>query len=88
MSFVGRQTTKFLALILVAAVTVFALGACGSSTTDRAITGAGIGAGVGAIGGLLLGDPVTGAVIGGAVGGVAGALTKEDQINLGKPAWK
>ncbi len=79
---------KLIPLALVAAVTVLTLSACGSSTSDRAITGAGIGAGVGAVGGLLLGDPVTGAVIGGAVGGAAGALTKEDQVNLGKPVWK
>jgi len=79
---------KFTLLSLVAAIAVLALTACGSSTSDRAITGAGIGAGVGAVGGLLLGDPVTGALIGGAVGGATGALTKEDQVNLGKPAWK
>jgi len=79
---------KFIPLVLAAAVSVLALSACGSSTSDRAITGAGIGAGVGAVGGLLLGDPVTGALIGGAVGGATGALTKEDQVNLGKPAWK
>ena len=50
--------------------------------------GAGIGAGVGAIGGLIVGAPLEGALIGGAVGGGAGALTKEDQINLGKPIWR
>jgi uncharacterized membrane protein len=79
---------KFIPLVLAATVTVLTLSACGSSTSDRAITGAGIGAGVGAVGGLLLGDPVTGALIGGAVGGATGALTKEDQVNLGKPVWK
>lgn len=65
-----------------------ALGACGSSTSDRALSGAGIGAGVGALGGALTGNPVEGAVIGGALGAGAGALTNEDQINLGKPAWR
>ena len=30
-----------------------ALAACGSSTSDRALSGAGIGAGVGAVGGAL-----------------------------------
>lgn len=72
-------------VFLVAAV---ALGACGNTTGDRAISGAGVGAGVGALGGLLLGAPIEGALIGGAVGAGAGALTKEDQINLGKPIWR
>jgi hypothetical protein len=70
------------------ALTLLALGACGSSTTDRALSGGGIGAGVGALGGLAVGSPVTGALIGGAVGAGAGALTDEDDINLGKPIWR
>jgi hypothetical protein len=37
---------------------------------------------------LVLGHPVEGALLGGAVGAGAGALTKEDQIDLGKPIWK
>lgn len=65
-----------------------ALGACGSSTGDRAISGAGIGAGVGALGGWMVGAPVEGALIGGAVGAGTGALTKENQINLGRPLWR
>lgn len=79
---------KFPALALTAAIALLTLGACGSSTSDRAMSGAGIGAGVGAVGGLLVGDPLTGALIGGAVGAGAGALTDQDQINLGKPVWK
>lgn len=64
------------------------LAACGSSTSDRALSGAAIGAGVGAVGGMMVGAPVQGAAVGAAVGAGTGALTKEDQINLGKPAWK
>jgi uncharacterized membrane protein len=71
--------------LLVAAV---ALGACGNTTGDRAMSGGAVGAGVGALGGLMLGAPIEGALIGGAVGAGAGALTKEDQINLGKPIWR
>ena len=41
-----------------------------------------------ALGGLVFGAPIEGALIGGAVGAGAGALTKEDQINLGKPIWR
>ena len=67
---------------------VCALGACGSSTGDRAISGGAIGAGAGALGGLIVGAPLEGALIGGAVGAGAGALTNENQINLGLPIWR
>ncbi len=65
------------------------LAACGSSQGDRALSGAGIGAGVGAAGSAVTGgNPVTGAAIGAGVGAAAGALTDEDDVNLGKPAWR
>ena len=79
---------KLISLSILAAIALFALSACGSSTSDRALSGAGIGAGAGAVGGLLLGDPVTGAIVGGALGAGAGALTDENKINLGKPVWR
>jgi osmotically inducible lipoprotein OsmB len=62
------------------------LTACGSSKTDRGLSGAAIGAG--ALGGALVGSPGTGAVLGGVAGGAAGALTDKDQIDLGKPVWR
>lgn len=79
---------KILGLV-VALIGPIALGACGSTTQDRAISGAGIGAAAGgaasaATGGDLLG----GALLGGAAGAAAGGLTKEEDINLGKPLWK
>ena len=77
--------------IALAAFVVFsacALGACGNTTGERAISGGGIGAGVGALGGLMLGAPLEGALIGGAVGAGAGALTDKSQIDLGHPIWK
>jgi hypothetical protein len=64
------------------------LAACGSSTSDRALSGGGIGAGVGAVGGALLGSPIEGALIGGAVGAGAGALTDKRDVDLGKPIWR
>jgi hypothetical protein len=74
---------------IIAAVLIALLSACGSTPKDRAIIGAGIGAGVGAVGGTLMGgDAVKGAVVGGVVGGAAGGLTKEKDINLGKPVWQ
>jgi osmotically inducible lipoprotein OsmB len=84
----GRQIMKRIALAAILSLALLALGACGTSTTDRAISGGGIGAGAGAIGGWMLGAPVTGALLGGAVGAGAGALTNKDQINLGKPVWR
>ena len=73
----------------VSAIALLTLAACGSSTSDRALSGGGIGAGVGALGSAVAGgNPVTGAVVGGAVGAAAGGLTKESDIDLGKPAWR
>lgn len=63
--------------------------ACGQTKTDRALSGAGIGAGVGAAGSALTGgSAVQGGVIGAGVGAAAGALTDEDDVDLGEPAWK
>ena len=74
---------------ITAVTALLIVSACGHSTGDRALSGAGIGAGVGAVGSSLTGgSPVTGALVGGAVGGAAGALTDDDDINLGKPAWR
>ena len=79
-----QRITSIAALLL----SLLALGACGTTTSDRALSGGGIGAGVGAAAGALLGSPVKGALLGGAVGAGAGALTKENQVDLGKPIWK
>lgn len=79
-----KRTALAAALILA----TLALAACGTSTTDRALSGGGIGAGVGAVGGALLGSPVEGALIGGAVGAGAGALTTSEQVDLGRPLWR
>jgi osmotically inducible lipoprotein OsmB len=65
-----------------------ALGGCGSSTGDRAASGAAIGAGGGALAGWALGSPALGALAGGAAGAAVGGLTSPDQINLGKPVWR
>ena len=64
------------------------MAACGETTTDRALSGAGIGAAAGAGAGALTGGGIgRGAIIGGVLGGGAGALSDEDDINLGRPAW-
>jgi osmotically inducible lipoprotein OsmB len=64
------------------------LAACGSSTTDRALSGAGIGAAAGGAAGAATGGSVLGgAALGGAGGAAAGGLTDEDDIDLGDPVW-
>lgn len=64
------------------------LAGCGSSTSDRAISGAGIGAAVGGAGAAVTGGSVLGgALLGGGAGAAAGGLTDEDDIDLGKPFW-
>ncbi len=79
---------KSLTLAACALISLSVLAACGNTTGDRALSGAGIGAGVGAVGGLMVGAPVQGALIGGAVGAGTGALTNRSQIDLGRPAWR
>ena len=78
-------------MIRVPAVAVVAatigLAACGSSTEDRALSGAGIGAAGGSVVGAITGDPLSGALIGGAAGAAGGALTDEEDIDLGEPLW-
>lgn len=74
---------------IITIATLSLLAACGNNPTDRALSGAGIGAGVGALGSAVTGgSPATGAVVGGAVGAAAGGLTKEKDVNLGKPVWR
>ncbi|MGB4108017.1 MAG: YMGG-like glycine zipper-containing protein [Alphaproteobacteria bacterium] len=75
-----RNTTMIVALFTIS----LALAACGTSKTERALSGGAIGAGAGAVGSSLTGgSPWAGAVIGGAAGAATGALTDKDDINLG-----
>lgn len=68
---------------------IFLAAGCGSTPEDRAISGAGVGAASGAVIGALAGGGIlTSAAIGAAAGALTGVLTREDQINLGRPAWK
>ncbi|MGE4220417.1 MAG: hypothetical protein AB7G39_13300 [Alphaproteobacteria bacterium] len=66
------------------------LTACGSNQGDRALSGAGIGAGGGALLGWALPGigPAAGAAIGAVGGAVTGAVTDDEDLNLGKPAWR
>ncbi|HET6522810.1 MAG TPA: hypothetical protein VFG47_23745 [Geminicoccaceae bacterium] len=65
------------------------LAACGETRTDRALSGAGLGAAAGAAAsGVTGGNILGGAAIGGAAGAAAGGLTDEDDVNLGDPLWR
>jgi len=65
-----------------------ALSGCGTTTGDRGLSGAAIGAGAGAVGAALLGGPVIAAtLVGAAAGAVTGAATSPSAVNLGKPVW-
>lgn len=68
---------------IVAGLAVLALaGACGTTTSQRGLSGAGLGAAFGAIGGGV------GVLAGAAIGASIGILTDADTINLGKPIWE
>ena len=80
------MTRTSLAVVLAATL---ALAACGTSKTDRALSGGALGAGVGAGTAAVTGGNVLGgAAIGGAAGAAGGALTDQNDIDLGKPVWK
>ena len=69
-------------LLVVAAVS---LAGCGTSATDRALSGAGIGAGACVIGGALFGIPVAGAAIGAAAGAGVGVATAPAEATAEAP---
>jgi uncharacterized protein YcfJ len=59
-----------------------ALTACGTTRTERGLSGAAIGAGLGAVAGEAFGDsPGKGAIIGGAAGAATGVLSADDNRN-------
>jgi hypothetical protein len=83
-----RKQMRIFANVAVALALASLVAACGSSTTDRTLSGAGIGAAGGAaVGAATGGNPLTGALLGGAAGAAVGGLTDEDDFNLGDPVW-
>lgn len=65
-----------------------AVGGCGTSPGDRAVSGGMIGAGAGAIIGAATGSAATGAAIGAVSGAAIGAVTDPCDLDLGKPFWR
>ena len=62
--------------------------ACGTTSSDRALSGGLLGAGTGAIIGSVTGSAANGALFGGLGGAALGALTSSRDINLGTPIWR
>lgn len=65
-----------------------AVAGCGTTPSDRAVSGGLIGAGAGAAIGAATGSAATGAVIGGVAGAATGALTDPCDLDLGTPFWR
>src|SRR5690606_1299146 len=82
-----RGTAMLRSLSVVTALGLLLAG-CGSSTTDRALSGGGIGAAAGAgTAAVTGGNPITGGLLGGAAGAAVGGLTDEDDLDVGDPIW-
>ncbi|TVP50411.1 MAG: hypothetical protein EA345_05125 [Halomonas sp.] len=76
------KTTRVLTLGAIAALTI-GLAGCGTTTGERATSGAGVGAAVGAGAAAATGGSVgRGAAIGAGAGAATGAATDEDDISL------
>jgi len=72
---------------MISAFAALALSACGTTRSDRAISGGLLGAGAGAVIGSATGNAGTGAIIGGVAGAAAGAVVDPCTLNLGAPVW-
>src|SRR5689334_11546502 len=59
------------------------LSACGTTQSDRALSGGLLGAGTGAVIGSVTGSAVNGAILGGLGGAALGALASPRVLNLG-----
>lgn len=69
--------------LMIVTLGTLSLAACGNTTGERALSGAGIGAAGGAaVSGVTGGSVLGGAALGGAAGAAAGALTDEEDIDL------
>lgn len=76
------KKSRILTLSAIAALTI-GLAGCGTTTGERAASGAGVGAAVGAGAAAATGGSIgQGAVIGGGVGAATGAATDREDISL------
>ena len=81
-----KTMKRFAASAVVTAA--LALGACGTTPGDRAVSGGLLGAGAGAAVGSLAGNAGAGALIGGVGGAALGAVSDPCSLNLGDPFWR
>ena len=77
----SRSLTVLLSLSLL-------LSACGTTQSDRALSGGLLGAGTGAVIGSVTGSAVNGAIFGGLGGAALGALSSPRVLTLGTPLWR
>ena len=67
----------------------FTAAGCGTNQTDRAISGAALGAGTAAVGAALVDGKVgNAALVGGVLGLGAGFLVDPNTVDLGTPIWR
>jgi len=85
MARVNFNSSKTIVLVLALSLS---LSACGTTQSDRALSGGLLGAGTGAIIGSVTGSAGKGALIGGLGGAAIGALTSSRDLNLGTPIWR
>ena len=66
------------------------LAACGTTTEDRTLGGAALGASFGGLLGIGLGPigVIPGAALGAVAGSTTGAFTDPEQVNYGRPVWR
>ena len=75
---------RLITIFMLFSALLLGLAGCGTTTKDRALSGAGIGAAAGAGAAAVTGNSMTkGAVLGAGAGAAAGAMTDEEDINLG-----
>ena len=85
MTHVNLKKSNMFASVLALSLLV---SACGTTQSDRALSGGLLGAGTGAIIGSVTGSAGKGALIGGLGGAAIGALTSSRDLNLGTPIWR
>lgn len=74
---------------LLTALSMLSLTACGYTSQDRVLSGAGLGAATGAVTSAVVGGSVgTGILLGTAAGAIAGGVTNSEDVNFGRPLWR
>lgn len=81
-----KRTTSLAAIALALPL----LAACGTTTEDRSLGGAALGASFGALLGIGIGPigVLPGAALGAVAGSTTGAFTEPEQVNYGRPVWR